>query len=72
MQAKYSENNYGSSSSNSMFQHGEVISNMRCHCGEVLKLRTSWTNDNPGRRYWDCGRIQVSGEKLVERLPLAL
>nr|GMD78261.1 uncharacterized protein LOC109171500 [Ipomoea batatas] len=33
-----------------MFQDGEVISNMRCHCGQVLKLRTSWTNDNPGRR----------------------
>nr|GMD50567.1 uncharacterized protein LOC109179290 [Ipomoea batatas] len=63
MQANYTKESYGSSSNHSMFQHGEVISNMRCHCGELLKLCTSWTNNNPDRRYWDCGPIQGTMEK---------
>nr|GMD60815.1 Os08g0556050 [Ipomoea batatas] len=25
-----------------------------CYCGKSLTLRTSWTTDNPGRRFWVC------------------
>nr|GMC80076.1 uncharacterized protein LOC109191851 [Ipomoea batatas] len=25
-----------------------------CQCSQPLQLRTSWTNDNPGRRFWVC------------------
>ncbi|CAN0846912.1 hypothetical protein LINGRAHAP2_LOCUS19302 [Linum grandiflorum] len=26
----------------------------RCGCGENIVLLTSWTEDNPGRRFWKC------------------
>nr|XP_027102658.1 uncharacterized protein LOC113723898 [Coffea arabica] len=25
-----------------------------CHCGKASKLRTSWTDENPGRRFFCC------------------
>ncbi|CAN1121269.1 Uncharacterized protein At4g04775 [Linum perenne] len=28
----------------------------RCLCGQSLILLTSWTNENPGRRFWRCSR----------------
>nr|GMD79742.1 zinc finger, GRF-type [Ipomoea batatas] len=34
---------------------------MHYHCDESLNLRTSWTNDNPGRRYWNCGQNKGRG-----------
>ncbi|GJZ24216.1 hypothetical protein Tco_0561675 [Tanacetum coccineum] len=27
---------------------------VRCHCGAQAVVRTSWTNENPGRRFWVC------------------
>ncbi|CAN1149612.1 Uncharacterized protein At4g04775 [Linum perenne] len=28
----------------------------RCVCGQGIVLLTSWTNENPGRRFWRCSR----------------
>ncbi|KAL0360354.1 UNVERIFIED_CONTAM: hypothetical protein Sradi_3719900 [Sesamum radiatum] len=25
-----------------------------CYCGKRAKMRTSWTKDNPGRRFYNC------------------
>ena len=31
---------------------------VRCHCGAQAVVKTSWTNTNPGRRFWaHCGFI---------------
>lgn len=27
---------------------------MFCNCGESAPLKTSWSTENPGRRYWSC------------------
>ncbi|PWA34818.1 zinc finger, GRF-type [Artemisia annua] len=27
-----------------------------CFCGNEAVLRTSWTNTNPGRRFWSCSQ----------------
>ncbi|PWA62300.1 zinc finger, GRF-type [Artemisia annua] len=27
---------------------------VRCHCGRVAIVKTSWTNANPGRRFYSC------------------
>ncbi|XP_057440257.1 uncharacterized protein LOC130732164 [Lotus japonicus] len=29
-----------------------------CDCGVVTPLRTSWTDENPGRRFYGCGLYQ--------------
>ena len=26
----------------------------RCSCGRIAVIRTSWTDDNPGRRFYSC------------------
>ena len=31
-----------------------------CYCGTVSPLRTSWTAENPGRRFYGCGNYQVT------------
>ncbi|XP_031096991.1 uncharacterized protein LOC116001243 [Ipomoea triloba] len=38
------------------YLYGECISVEVCGCGQEMVLRTSWTNENPGRRYWECSR----------------
>ncbi|XP_019184342.1 PREDICTED: uncharacterized protein LOC109179290 [Ipomoea nil] len=43
-----------SSTTRKTYMYGEWISTEVCECGQELSLRTSWTNDNPGRRYWEC------------------
>ncbi|XP_031106993.1 uncharacterized protein LOC116011730 [Ipomoea triloba] len=43
-----------SSSRNHQYIYGELVPIPNCVCGQRLKLQTSWTNDNPGRRYWEC------------------
>ncbi|CAL1382811.1 unnamed protein product [Linum trigynum] len=30
-----------------------------CHCGEPTDLKTSWTEANPGRRFYGCSRYGV-------------
>ncbi|KAL8263918.1 hypothetical protein R6Q59_022048 [Mikania micrantha] len=25
-----------------------------CHCGRLATMKTSWTNNNPGRRFYTC------------------
>ncbi|MBA0665026.1 hypothetical protein Goklo_004952 [Gossypium klotzschianum] len=33
----------------------EVI--LVCYCGNATKLNTSWSNDNPGRRFFGCKKF---------------
>ena len=35
-------------------------SHVRCHCGLISPLTTSWTNFNPGRRFYGCAKYKVS------------
>ncbi|KAB2010146.1 hypothetical protein ES319_D10G216700v1 [Gossypium barbadense] len=28
-----------------------------CYCGNAAKLNTSWSNDNPGRRFFGCKKF---------------
>nr|GMC90672.1 uncharacterized protein LOC109193515 [Ipomoea batatas] len=48
MQGRYANNE------DSRVYYGEERSISYCQCGQRLKVRTSWTDQNPGRRYWDC------------------
>nr|GMC71945.1 uncharacterized protein LOC109193515 [Ipomoea batatas] len=34
--------------------YGDAKSICYCHCGQRLKIQTSWTDANLGRRYWEC------------------
>nr|GME11519.1 protein FAM63B-like [Ipomoea batatas]GME19889.1 protein FAM63B-like [Ipomoea batatas] len=52
MQGRYANNE--DSSYRSRVYNGEEKSISYCQCGQRLKVRTSWTDQNPGRRYWDC------------------
>ncbi|XP_019155899.1 PREDICTED: uncharacterized protein LOC109181237 [Ipomoea nil] len=58
-------NSYSSSSSsnhgNEFYEFGERFPIVHCRCGEQLKIRTSWTAENPGRRFWQC----VGGNRKV-------
>ncbi|CAB4290882.1 unnamed protein product [Prunus armeniaca] len=31
----------------------------RCFCGGFAQLETSWTKDNPERRFWTCCRKMI-------------
>ena len=31
-----------------------------CHCGLRVDLKTSWSNDNPGRRFLGCKKYGLS------------
>ncbi|XP_031129330.1 uncharacterized protein LOC116031041 [Ipomoea triloba] len=53
MSTRYTSDS-SSSSRNQEYIYGELVNIPNCHCGQRLKLQTSWTNDNPGRRYWEC------------------
>ncbi|XP_031093055.1 uncharacterized protein LOC115997606 [Ipomoea triloba] len=33
---------------------GELIPILHCNCGNELTLQTSWSSENPGRRFWNC------------------
>ncbi|WMV06855.1 hypothetical protein MTR67_000240, partial [Solanum verrucosum] len=33
-----------------------------CNHGLVVRLKTSWTSNNPGRRYWSCPYYGKLGE----------
>ncbi|KAK6151949.1 hypothetical protein DH2020_014584 [Rehmannia glutinosa] len=32
-----------------------------CHCGTLAVIRTSWTTDNPGRRFQSCRQFDRGG-----------
>ena len=32
---------------------------MYCKHGDLLSMQTSWSKDNPGRRFWSCPRYRV-------------
>ncbi|XP_057425474.1 uncharacterized protein LOC130718863 [Lotus japonicus] len=36
-----------------------------CDCGVVSPLRTSWTRENPGRRFYGCGLYQGRKRRCV-------
>ncbi|CAL9003285.1 unnamed protein product [Prunus brigantina] len=36
-----------------------------CHCGSLIKSRTSWTDMNPGRRFEACDNNQVNNFRLL-------
>ncbi|CAH9095170.1 unnamed protein product [Cuscuta europaea] len=51
------DRSYASNSQNShgqYYEYGEWILVVYCHCNHKLKLQTSWTKANPGRRFWQC------------------
>ncbi|KAL3644101.1 hypothetical protein CASFOL_012033 [Castilleja foliolosa] len=48
------QNGSGSRSSSS---YGNAA--VRCHCGIQLELVTSWTDDNPGRRFQACPNYKL-------------
>ncbi|XP_058733936.1 uncharacterized protein LOC131605617 [Vicia villosa] len=35
----------------------------KCHCGLDAPLMTSWTDTNPGRRFYGCGMYKLQGFK---------
>ncbi|KAJ9535263.1 hypothetical protein OSB04_un001639, partial [Centaurea solstitialis] len=41
---------------------GRGYGNMYCYCGDKVKVRTSWTKANPGRRFIGCPNY-ASGQK---------
>ncbi|XP_019198154.1 PREDICTED: uncharacterized protein LOC109191957 [Ipomoea nil] len=43
-----------SNTGNEYYEFGERFPILHCRCGHQLKIRTSWTNENPGRRFWQC------------------
>ncbi|MBA0556469.1 hypothetical protein Golob_026567, partial [Gossypium lobatum] len=34
-----------------------------CYCGNPTKLNTSWSNDNPGRRFFGCKKFGSGFQK---------
>ncbi|POO00940.1 Zinc finger, GRF-type, partial [Trema orientale] len=34
----------------------------RCKCGELAVIRASWTNENPGRRFYSCPLFEKDKE----------
>jgi len=47
---------YEFSSSSSTTTPLKRITRLVCHCGSEAPLVTAWTYDNPGRRFYGCGR----------------
>ncbi|KAG8373237.1 hypothetical protein BUALT_Bualt11G0002800 [Buddleja alternifolia] len=43
----------------------EVNSNITCYCGLRAQIRTSWTNENPGRRFHACADVVSSGDPVL-------
>ncbi|XP_059316103.1 uncharacterized protein LOC132066934 [Lycium ferocissimum] len=37
---------------------------VRCKYGDLLIMQTSWSNDNPGRRFWSCPRYREKSCKF--------
>ncbi|KAG8479745.1 hypothetical protein CXB51_029634 [Gossypium anomalum] len=34
-----------------------------CYCGNPVKLNTSWSNNNPGRRFFGCKKFDNAFQK---------
>ncbi|CAA0810016.1 DNA topoisomerase 3-alpha [Striga hermonthica] len=43
-----------------------ISSSLDCQCGKRAVLRTSWTDDNPGRRFHSCLSWKRGGCKFFE------
>nr|GMD37749.1 zinc finger, GRF-type [Ipomoea batatas] len=50
----------GSSNTRRRYNFGESMEIRECECGRQLVIRTSWTDRNPGRRFWHCSESAVS------------
>ncbi|XP_057445006.1 uncharacterized protein LOC130737270 [Lotus japonicus] len=50
--------NDGSQSSTSTYSDATVRRTLYCDCGVLSPLRTSWTEENLGRRFYGCGQYQ--------------
>ncbi|KAK4730905.1 hypothetical protein R3W88_023893 [Solanum pinnatisectum] len=37
---------------------------MRCKHGDLMQLQTSWSEDNPARRFWSCPRFHENSCKF--------
>ena len=35
---------------------GRLLAMVICFCANEAVIRTSWTNTNPGRRFWSCAQ----------------
>lgn len=43
-----------SRSDNTSIESRDRYDSLTCKCRKIAPLRTSWTSDNPGRRFWCC------------------
>ncbi|XP_058725508.1 uncharacterized protein LOC131596784 [Vicia villosa] len=55
--SKYSHGSISRSSTKQRYYAGE------CKCGLDAPLMTSWTDANPGRRFYGCGMYKLYGKK---------
>ncbi|KAL3647991.1 hypothetical protein CASFOL_008959 [Castilleja foliolosa] len=53
---KFSAQNGSGSRSSSSYGNATAV---RCHCGIQLQFVTSWTDDNPGRRFQACPNYKL-------------
>ncbi|VFQ72152.1 unnamed protein product [Cuscuta campestris] len=49
------QNSHSFTSYRRICEYGEWLDVPCCKCGKEMKLVTSWTDKNPGRRLWTCG-----------------
>ncbi|XP_019160101.1 PREDICTED: uncharacterized protein LOC109156721 [Ipomoea nil] len=50
-----------SSTSRRRYNFGDSIHSHECQCGNQVVLRMSWTDRNPGRRFWQCSEFGQGG-----------
>ncbi|KAL3639818.1 hypothetical protein CASFOL_014786 [Castilleja foliolosa] len=62
MSSRGSRSNQTSRSSKS---YGSDVAGARCHCGIELEVMTSWTDDNPGRRFQGCPNYKGLMKRFV-------
>ncbi|KAL3653463.1 hypothetical protein CASFOL_003144 [Castilleja foliolosa] len=64
MSSRGSRSNQTSRSSKS---YGSDVAGARCNCGIELEVMTSWTDDNPGRRFQGCPNYKWVDEEVCSR-----
>ncbi|KAL4561687.1 hypothetical protein LXL04_033858 [Taraxacum kok-saghyz] len=60
-----------SSSSTTQYYDAEVNPMCLCRTPSLAKKRISWTDDNPGRRFWNC-RMSMKGPWFFDWIDLEL
>jgi len=51
----------------SMAEIGGETGDKICKCGRFALVRTSWTEENPGRRFYACPLPPVSMNNLLQK-----